>query len=338
MTMNITKTIIDGLYIVILTITTWSGRTKIQPEDLRGELSGIPPAEIASLGTLKYLDPTKLQGLATLRATAYRECLAVGTRFLGGYAIPQEKADELLARLEVIKVKFDQLAAEIIRERDSLVAQWAEQNAEWSDVIQTAASRATAHQHPPVFRVTPFVLGPAACAPEALQAAVEELPTTLMDEIAREAQSAYEDSFKGRQECTAKALNVFSRLREKLWGLRFVSADALTVVADIEDVLAHLPASGPYKGGDFQGIVALALRLSQKDIRVLEGHNLFGPLATQSQTAPVSSPDAAPAPLPPSLPAPAPAPQPAPTPPAPPEFNLASPAPVVRPRERRAIW
>ena len=53
MTINVNKTLIDQLAIVILTITSWSGRTKIQPEDLRGDLSGIPPAEIASLGTLK---------------------------------------------------------------------------------------------------------------------------------------------------------------------------------------------------------------------------------------------------------------------------------------------
>ena len=335
--MNVTKTIVDQIAIVILTITSWSGRTKIQAEDLRGDLSGIPPAEIASLGTLKYLDPTKLQGLATLRAAAYRECLAVGTRFLGGYAIPLDKADELIATLEIIKGKYDQLAAEILRERDSLVAQWADQNAEWSEVIRAAASRATARQHPPEFRVTPFVLGPAACAPEALQAAVEELPGTLLDEVAQEAKLAYEGSFKGRAECTAKSLNVLSRLREKLWGLRFISADALKVMADIDDVLGKLPASGPYQAGAYQAIVALVLRLANKDIRDIDMDRLFGAVA-QHPTVPVSLPVAAPTPLPVSVPTPAPAPQTTPTPPAPPEFTLSSPAPVVRPRERRSIW
>ncbi len=323
--MNVTKTIVDQIAIVILTITSWSGRTKIQAEDLRGDLSGIPPAEIASLGTLKYLDPTKLQGLATLRAAAYRECLAVGTRFLGGYAIPLDKAGELIATLEIIKGKYDQLAAEILRERDSLVAQWADQNAEWSEVIRAAASRATARQHPPEFRVTPFVLGPAACAPEALQAAVEELPGTLLDEVAQEAKLAYEGSFKGRAECTAKSLNVLSRLREKLWGLRFVSADALKVMADIDDVLAKLPATGPYQAGAYQAIVALVLRLANKDIRDIAIDRLVGAV-TQHPTVPVSPPATAPAS------------QPTPTPPVPPELTLTSPAPVVRPRERRSIW
>ncbi len=337
MTINVNKTLIDQLAIVILTITSWSGRTKIQPEDLRGDLSGIPPAEIASLGTLKYLDPQKLQGLATLRASAYRECLAVGTRFLGGYAIPLDKADELMARLEIIKDKYDQLATEILRERDQLVQHWADQNAEWSEVILAAASRATARQHPPEFRVTPFVLAPAACAPQALQAAVEELPGTLLDEIAQEAKLAYEGSFKGRTECTAKSLNVLSRLREKLWGLRFISADALKVMADIDDVLGKLPASGPYQAGAYQAIVALVLRLANKDIRDIDMDRLFGAVA-QHPTVPVSLPVAAPTPLPVSVPTPAPAPQTTPTPPAPPEFTLSSPAPVVRPRERRSIW
>lgn len=82
---------------------------------------------------------------------------------------------------------------------------------------------------------------------------------------------------------------MLSRLREKLWGLRFVSADALKVMADIDDVLAKLPATGPYQAGAYQAIVALVLRLANKDIRDIAIDRLVGAV-TQHPTVPVSPP------------------------------------------------
>lgn len=328
--MQTMQTIHDQLVIVMLEITSWSGRTKLRPEDLKGDLQGIPPSELASLGTLKFLDPQRLQALTTLRAAAYRKCLEVGSRFLGGYALPLDKADDCLAKLDQLKVQYDQVAADIIQEKDRLVAEWAAQHPEWEGAIQAAAARAAAHQHHPKFQVVPFSIGTAACAPQALQEALQELPKTLKDEISQEAMAAYRGSFKGRTECTIKTLNVFTRLREKLWGLRFVSPDALAVIADMDEVLARLPANGPYRGSDYQELVALILRLGQGDIRDMAGTPLFGPLLTQP---PAVVPTVAPPAPAPSLPPQAPE---AP-PPSPATFVLVPPV-VARPRERRAIW
>ena len=78
-------------------ISCWSGKKTLTPEDLGLDRTQLPPESLVSLGDKQLVDPKALRDFTTLRSAARRECLAVGTRFMGGYAVPVAKAPALLA-------------------------------------------------------------------------------------------------------------------------------------------------------------------------------------------------------------------------------------------------
>lgn len=130
-----------------------------------------------------------------------------------------------------------------------------------------AAERAIARSREPYFRYTPISVVAAASNPEALTEAAEMIGSQIMRELSQDAKEAYEKSFQGKETCTRKALGPLVRMREKLYALRFVSVEAVDIIADIDQVLGNLPKTGPLDGSPFESLVALTLRLKQGDVR-----------------------------------------------------------------------
>ena len=52
--------ILSKLVVVSLSISLWTGRKKLSPEDLGLDFSKLPPEKLATLGSKKICDPEKL--------------------------------------------------------------------------------------------------------------------------------------------------------------------------------------------------------------------------------------------------------------------------------------
>jgi hypothetical protein len=100
-------TTLDKLVICHIDCAIWSGRKKLRPEDLQlANGSQLPPKDVASLGSKKICDPEALAQFDRLKKEAQRLCEQVGVRFLGGYAIPDTRIDQLLPELDRIGQEF----------------------------------------------------------------------------------------------------------------------------------------------------------------------------------------------------------------------------------------
>ena len=99
--------ITDRLTLVMLSISIWSGRKKLRPEDLHLSDGEIPPEDLVSLGSKRVCDPDALKAFHRIKQSAERACLRVGTRFLGGFAVPHEQAEALAEQLETLKLQFE---------------------------------------------------------------------------------------------------------------------------------------------------------------------------------------------------------------------------------------
>ena len=81
--------ILDQMVLVKVDATIYGARKKLKVEDLMlVDGSKLPPEDLASLGSKRLLDPDQLSVFNRLKKEAERICLRIGTRFLGGYAIP----------------------------------------------------------------------------------------------------------------------------------------------------------------------------------------------------------------------------------------------------------
>ena len=118
-----TTQVLDRLVAVNLDVRIWSGRKKLTAEDLSLG-ADVPPEDLVSLGSKRVCDPAPIKVFQRLKQQAERICLTGGMRFLGGYAIPEERTETVAAALDALGERFEQ-------ERATFVAGYAEAVEDW---------------------------------------------------------------------------------------------------------------------------------------------------------------------------------------------------------------
>jgi hypothetical protein len=179
---------LNKLICVSLNIHIWSGRKKLQPADLKLNAGDIPPEELASLGVKKICDPDELKTFQNLRRRAERVCEAAGVRFLGGYAIPQDKAEDVVAELRKV-------AADFAEEKQHFLARYSESTEVWLKTIPSQWRHMVAEAIEPIesissrlsFSHQTFQVQGVEGLDDGLTASVNSLGDRLIKEISRSA-------------------------------------------------------------------------------------------------------------------------------------------------------
>lgn len=133
--------ILDQLLLVDLSgIHLWTARKKLKPEMLEGK---IPPAILASLGSMRVIDPEKLKPFEKIKRQATKVVEECGVRFLGGYAVSQDKIQEVVDRLEALKSQFYDLKNNFLPNYERWITEWIDkgwEKQEWRDAIRTSVT------------------------------------------------------------------------------------------------------------------------------------------------------------------------------------------------------
>lgn len=259
----------NELVFVNLDISCWSGKKSLTPEDLGLDRSQLPPETLVSLGEKQLINPEALREFTTIRSAARRHCLVVGTRFMGGYAVPSAKAQGLLDQLTVLEQRYQTVRTAFLDTYDGQLAAWADQQPlEWQKLIREAlvpAEYVGGRLNFAVQAVRFSAPSPQVVAHPGLEKALSGLSGQILSEISQQARETLEESFQGKTTVTRRALSPLKALRDKLDGLSFVDSGFRAVVREIDRLLAGVPAHPPIKG------------------RVLEGFRQFLCLASQPQ-------------------------------------------------------
>jgi hypothetical protein len=137
-----TLPILDRLVVVNLDVRIWSGRKKLTADDLALG-ADVPPEDLVSLGSKRVCDPAPLSGFHRLKKQAERICLAGGTRFLSGFAIPQALAEAVAKELDALAARFAAQRATFVANYASAVDDWIAQQPRWEAAIRRAVDRAS---------------------------------------------------------------------------------------------------------------------------------------------------------------------------------------------------
>ena len=269
---------LDQLLFVHLEISCWSGKKTLTPDDLGLDRSQLPPETLISLGDKQLINPDALRAFTSIRSAARRLCLAVGARFMGGYAIPTGKATALLDRLTALEADYAQAKADFLATYDQQLDGWARQQPpEWQKLIREALVPVAYVSGRLGFRVQVAQFSPPATVEHpGLETALHSLSDQIFYEIAQEAREALEKSFQGKTEITRRALRPLVAIRDKLEGLVFVHSGFRAVVGEIERLLASVPTQGP-----------LASRLREELVQFLALAAQPSGLKTWADAAPV---------------------------------------------------
>ncbi len=257
--MNTITTITDQLTLVILNIGIWSGRKKLRAEDLKLG-THIPPEDLVSLGSKRVCDPESLKAFHRIKQSAERACLRVGTRFLGGFAVPNVHAEAVAEALAQQKTEFDQETGSFLADYDQALENWISSLPEWEEPIRRAIEPVNIVGDRLRFGYQLLQIAPAA-EPGTLEQEVHGLGEGIFTEVEQMARDL-EGNFEGKDKLHRRALATFGRIREKLACLSFIDRRIQPVVDTIDDWSRRLPESGAIEGPIFNEGMGLALLLS----------------------------------------------------------------------------
>ncbi|WP_445366696.1 DUF3150 domain-containing protein [Methylomonas sp. BW4-1] len=275
-----TQVILDRVVLVKVEANIYGARKKLKKEDLvLADGSKLPPEDLASLGSKRLLDPDQLTVFNRLKKEAERICLRVGTRFLGGFAVPVESAASITAELERIALDFAAAKTEFIAGYDAAVTDWVVRHPEFAGIIEQAVdsvefvSTRLSFDFLVVSVGLPDRLPPADVA--RLDSKISSLSEQMFYEISVEANQLIEQSLLGKEQVTRNALRPIRRMRDKLDGLGFLDHRVAPVVSTIDDLLARIPNKGAIEGSILQEILATAMLLSDPDKTRRHGEGLL---------------------------------------------------------------
>ncbi|OAH96743.1 hypothetical protein A1353_23925 [Methylomonas methanica] len=275
-----TQIILDRVVLVKVDANIYGARKKLKKEDLvLADGSKLPPEDLASLGSKRLLDPDKLTVFNRLKKEAERICLRVGTRFLGGFAVPVESASGITAELERIALDFAAAKTEFIAGYDAAVTDWVVRHPEFASIIEQAVDSVEFVSTRLSFEFLVVSVGLPESLPPAdvarLDSKIGSLSEQMFYEISVEANQLIEQSLLGKEQVTRNALRPIRRMRDKLDSLGFLDHRVAPVVSTIDDLLARIPNKGAIEGGILQEILATAMLLSDPDKTRRHGEGLL---------------------------------------------------------------
>ena len=271
-------TVLKSILAVNLDVNIWSARRKLQPGDFVH--SELPPEKLASLGSKRICNPSDLKVFSTLKARAVNVLDKSGVRFLGGWAIPEAKAAEIVNGLDLIAEEFKHAKDKFMKNYDQAVQNWIKENPGWEKIIATSvvnadyvASRIAFNWQ--VFKVVNPTGRKKALLETGLQSEISNLGGTLFDEVARTAQEAFKRSFSGKSMITRKALSPLKNIQQKLADLSFIEPKVAPVVSLIENAIARIPGRGAIQGPDLLMLQGLLTMISAPASMALYGQEVI---------------------------------------------------------------
>ena len=257
---------------VVMDTHLWSGRAKLRDDDIKMIQGELPPTDLASLGSKKIFNPCDIAIFEALKKEAERECSKVGIRFLGGYAIPEEKANDLAVVLDDIGKRFAEQKATLLIEYDQKLGEWVSAHPGWESIISAATIDRNDVDAKLSYGWQAFKILEASANPEDADSSLNKgLLTTakglagqLYREIAQAAGTIMEKSLLGRDRTTQKVLSPIKTIRGKLLGLSFIDDRVKPLVETIDHVLELLPDAGHIDGMALVALHGLVFILSDE--------------------------------------------------------------------------
>jgi len=254
---------IDHLVVVNLDIHIWTARKKLVPLDLGG--ADLPPEDLASLGSKRVCNPEDLRSFSTLKARAVNVLERNGIRFLGGWAVPDTRINDIMRELSVIRDEFNAAKESFLQRYEQSVQDWIAKHPQWGSIIAGSTVSEEYVRSRLAFRWQVFqVVQPGTVDPaqnlDNLKDDIDRLGYTLFDEVAKVAGEAWHRCYAGKTEITRKALSPLKSIYDKLMGLTFVEPRVAPVAELLDTAFRSIPKRGAISGSILimlQGLVSL---------------------------------------------------------------------------------
>lgn len=263
--------IIGRIVVIVPCFTQWTGTRAMHEGDYTIGTGGqLPPKEVTkSLGLKAIIDTQELRVFDRIKHKAEVLLEGCGVKYLSGWAIPEDKADEVFKSLDALVEQYSKEKADFLSRYDVLVKDWADKNPSFSKEIMEGKLDVNAVSERINAGYETFRLQPVSAEKAlALAKSIGGLASELIASVTRSARIFFKESFLGKTRASRKTVNAVLKIRQKLQGLAFLSSSILPVIAFIDKVLCEMPSEGYFSGEPFWKLAALVKTLG--DATLLE--------------------------------------------------------------------
>lgn len=268
---NCKTDIIGRIVVIVPRFTQWTGTRAMHEGDFAIGTGGqLPPKEVTkSLGLKAIIDTQHLRVFDRLKHKAEAVLEGCGVKYLSGWAVPEDKADQVFKSLDALVEQYSMEKADFLSRYDSLVKEWADQNPSFAKEIMEGKLDVNAVSERISAGYESFRLQPVSAEKAvALAKSIGGLASELIASVTRSARIFFKESFLGKTRASRKTVNAVLKIRQKLQGLAFLSSSILPVIAFIDKVVNEMPSEGYFSGEPFWKLAALVKTLG--DATLLE--------------------------------------------------------------------
>ncbi|EOX3447505.1 cobalamine biosynthesis protein [Vibrio cholerae] len=282
--------VLNDIVAVQLHVSQWTGRKKLADTDL--SLNGeIPPKEIINLGSKHTTDPEALKVFNTIKRRMERACLTVGIPFLGGYAVPANKADELAKLLTRETAQYAMEKMAYLHRHEAIQKDWIKKFPDYEKILIQALTPKVDVEKRISANFSMFKVQSAQASvsvDSGLGNQVESLGQTLDADILKSAQKLL-DSLAGAIQPNQTNVSSLRKLREKVEGLAFLNNRFSQLVNKIKKVESEMPIVGKLTTDEVNKLSGLLFRMSDENkLQALMQNLEQEPTATNVQTPQVN--------------------------------------------------
>lgn len=219
----------DDLNCFMLDVSMWSGRSKMTRDDLK-DPDAVPPDALASLGSLKLIDPDRLKIFNALKRRALRKLESHGVTFLNGYVVAESRVDDMDAELSKIKQEYEDNVEKLVADYDSQCAEWLRKNSQWEHILRPRLPSPQDIQRKFKFSWTLFKVQPASAkhhrGTDELNVAKNNLGNTAVEEVSKMLGECARNLLReGREEYNSNSFSAVEKAIAKCNELAFINPE-----------------------------------------------------------------------------------------------------------------
>ena len=253
------------LFVVGLDFQIWTGSTVLRREDFRlGENGQLPPDDLVeNLGCKKLIDTKTLNVFRAIKTRARRLLDENGVRFMGGYAVPVDRQQTVIAGLDKCVDDFNREKEKFLANYQNLVDKWIEEHPELSAQLRADGKSVNIVEERLYADYGTMRLQPVAGDEARFNKKVDSLSDALFRDVAQMAAEYNRKAVLGKEKCRSWA--PLLAIRNKLEGLAFLDGGIRPIIEMIDAVRRHLPKEGlQIVGPAFVELAACISVLSQE--------------------------------------------------------------------------
>lgn len=286
----------EELVIIHLSVSTWTGRKKVRPDDLKLKPEDVPG--YLTLGHKKTVDPETLSDFGRLKKEAERALHEVGVAMPFGTVVPPNLAVEAARGLTRIQQEFGACREAFLAQYERHLEAWIEKYPEHEAAIRAATvSKAEVSgqlrfwfQMFKVSELESVDATEASLLTMGFREARKDLFWRLIEQACEDAKSVTNSLVKN-EKSGQRTLRPLKALATKIRGLSFLDQRLVSMAAAIESHLEKLPKLGFLGDQDILHLRSLLRGLNDPNevVRKLDaGETIWAPPASVVESELVS--------------------------------------------------